>query len=657
MCPVSPDFHTFAGKNKMRYSTQNTFNRFIPWMSAGVFAWLFASCASMASPNGGPYDELPPKVLHSMPGNGETSVKGRKIEIVFDELIQVERPSENVIITPPQKNMPEILALGKKIKIELKDSLIPDVTYTIDFTNSVSDNNEKNILENFSFAFSTGETIDSLEVSGLVLNADNLEPVPNIMVGLHRDLADSAFTTAQFFRTSKTNDRGRFTIRNIAEGNYRLFALNDVNRDYMFDQPGEDIAFHDSIIIPSFELRMRQDTIWKDSLTIDTVRTVEYTHFLPDDVTLRLFKEDFRRQYMLRPERTEKHLFALNFNAPADTLPSLSLTDEPPSGDWYLVQRDGSGASLQYWITDSLVYNRDTLHLQVSYLKSDSLNVLRPQIDTVHLAMRRQPAAARSRRTKGDEPEPVRFLSMQINASSQMEVFDTLSVTFTEPVVKLDSSVFVFEQKQDTLWHPAGFSLQQDSINLLKYYLIRPFKYDEQFRLTIDSAQIYSIYGKWNDASRTTIQIKPKDSYGDLYLHVEGIEEPAFVELLNASDVPVRKSKVHEGWAIFTNLKPDKYYVRLIEDANGNGVWDTGNYAEKKQPETVWYAPRFYEIPANFEIEESWSPRLTPAERQKPMDITKNKPKDVTRKKGDYKQEGRQQQSGRSSNPFGGIGF
>ncbi|MDR2121234.1 MAG: Ig-like domain-containing protein [Tannerella sp.] len=640
----------------MKPAIQYTLNRFIPWIPTGISVWLFASCANMASPNGGPYDELPPRVIRSTPGNGETHVKGRTIEIVFDELIQVERPSENVIITPPQKLMPEILALGKKIKIELKDSLIPDVTYTIDFTNSVADNNEKNVLENFGFAFSTGERLDSLEISGIVLNAANLEPMPNIMVGLHSDLADSAFTTAPFFRTSKTNDRGRFTIRNIAEGRYRLFALNDANRDYLFDQPGEDIAFHDSVITPYFELRTRQDTIWKDSLTIDSVRTVGYTHFLPDNATLRLFREAFRRQYMLRPERADKYTFTLNFNAPTDTLPALSLTDNPPAGDWYLVRRqqDENAASFRYWITDSLVYNRDTLHLQVSYLKSDSLNILRPQTDTLHLALRRQPAERSRRRER--EPEPVAFLSMQTNASDRMEVYDTLSVTFDEPVATLDSSVFVLEQKQDTLWIPADFTLRQDSNNLLKYCLMRPFGYGEQFRLTVDSARISGIYGKWNDASLSTIRIKQRDSYGDLFLKIEGIEGAAFVELLNTGDAPVRKSTVREGWAIFTHLKPDKYYVRLIEDTNDNGVWDTGNYAEKRQPENVWYAPRFYEIPANFEIEESWSPRSTPIERQKLPEITKNKPKDVTKKKRDYRQEG-QQQSARSSNPFGGISF
>ena len=149
-------------------------------------------------------------------------------------------------------------------------------------------------------------------------------------------MADFAFTTLPFLRTSKTNDRGRFTIRNIAEGTYRLYALNDANRDYLFDQPGEDIAFLDSLVTPTFELALRQDTVWKDSVTVDTIRTVEYTRFLPDNVVLFLFKEKFRRQYMLRPERPQANRFVLKFNAPADSLPRVTLLDRPTRDPWFL---------------------------------------------------------------------------------------------------------------------------------------------------------------------------------------------------------------------------------------------------------------------------------------------------------------------------------
>lgn len=279
-------------------------NRYIPIFRVGlacVCTILLYACANIGNPNGGPYDELPPKFVSSIPVPNSTNYKGQKVEILFDELVQLDNPSENVIITPPQREMPIIRSAGKKVQVELLDSLKENMTYTIDFTNSIADNNEKNVLENFTFAFSTGDVIDSLEISGTVLNAENLEPMPGISIGLHSNLADSAFRTLPFDRTSRTNDKGQFTVRNIKPGKYRIYALNDVNRDYKFDQPGEDIAFLDSVFVPTFTMATRQDTLWKDSLTIDTIQTIHYTRFLPDDIRLRLFKEKFERQYMTRP--------------------------------------------------------------------------------------------------------------------------------------------------------------------------------------------------------------------------------------------------------------------------------------------------------------------------------------------------------------------
>jgi hypothetical protein len=640
----------------MRYA----FRHPVILLPAGFFLLrLLSSCANMASPNGGPYDENPPRFVSSTPALHQTNYRGKKIEIVFDELIQIDRPSENVIITPPQKNLPVIRPAGKKVTVELKDTLIRDMTYTLDFTSSISDNNEKNVIENFTFAFSTGDAIDSLEISGVLLNAENLEPMPGIMVGLHRDLADSAFTTVPFLRTSKTNDRGQFTIRNIMEGSYRLYALNDVNRDYLFDQPGEEIAFHDSIVIPSFEFATRQDTVWRDSLTVDTIRTVGYTRFLPDDIVLRLFREKFQRQYMLRPERSSRHLFSLRFNAPADSLPPApELLDDPSLKDWYLMQTADGGTALHYWITDSLVWQKDTLHLKVTYLKSDSLNMLQPQTDTLHLSMRRQPPAPK-RKSRKDEPEPVEFLTMQIqNASGKKEMVDTVSITFPEPVPELAKEAFRLELKQDTLWTPAEFSFLQDSLDLLKFYLLRTWRYEEEYRLTVDSASIRSIYGKWNDASQSTFQLKSRNEYGHLNIRIPDVTAPAFVELLSAGDAVVRKAKVEDGDALFMNLNPNKYYARLILDVNENGIWDTGNYAEKRQPEAVFYSTQVYQIYANFEIEETWYVSNEPLIKQKPLEITKNKPKDAVKKKRNHREEGRSSNRSGSTGGFGsGLGF
>jgi len=619
---------------------------------------FISSCANMASPNGGPYDEDPPKFLGSTPKMHETSYKGKKIEILFDELIQLEKPSENIIITPPQKTLPNVRTAGKKVIVELKDSLIEDMTYTIDFTNSIADNNEKNVLENFSFSFSTGEIVDSLEISGILLNASNLEPMPGIMVGLHRNLEDSAFSTTPFFRTSKTNDRGKFTIRNIAPGKYRLYALNDMNRDYFFDQPGEEIAFYDSIIEPTFELAIRQDTIWKDTITIDTIKAVEYTRFLPDDIVMRLFKEDFQRQYMLRPERQQANLFSLKFNAPVKELPKLQPLNVERADDWYFTQLLEKGTVINYWITDSLIWQKDTLQMQVDYLKSDSLNILRAQTDTIRLMYRKPPERKRKSK-KNDEPKPVDFLGMQVSISS--EVFDTIYITFSEPVSILPKEVFVLEQQQDTLWHPVDFAFRQDSLNSLKYYIERTWKYDESYRLLADSAVIYSVYGKWNDWCNVPFKFNSRDKYGHLYLNIQNFSGPAFVELVDGSDNPVRKAIVKDGGALFMNLKPGKYYARLISDANENGIWDTGDYVGKKQPEEVFYSTKVYEISANWEIEEDWNVLSEPIIKQKPLEITKNKPNEDTKKKRDYKEDSQRKSSSSSrqssSGRTGGMGF
>lgn len=617
---------------------------------------LFYSCANIASPNGGPYDETPPKMISSMPELNQTNFKGNKIELVFDELIQVEQPSENVIITPPQLVMPVIRPTGNRILVELKDSLKENTTYTIDFTNSVADNNEKNVLENFTFAFSTGDVIDTLEVSGILLNAADLEPMPGIIVGIHNNLEDSAFVKTPFLRTSKTNDKGRFTIRNLSEGTYRIFALNDANRDFKFDQPGEEIAFNDSTFSPTFEFSTRQDTIWKDTLTVDTVLVVPYTHFLPDDIELFLFKENFERQYLQKTERPQEHLGVLTFNAPLDTIPvPVPLDFTPSDSAWYYVQTMDDQAVINYWITDPSLLIKDTLSFELTYPKSDSLNVLQAQTDTLQFVMRRR---ANERKKKDDEEAKPLALGMNIYVPSSMDIFDTIHVEFTEPVFDVSSEYFVLDQMKDSVWMPVEFDFFQDTTNSLAYYIRRKWNYDEEYRLEVDSAQIKSVYSKWNDPFSAKFRIKKKEDYGNLYVNIQGLNSPGFVELLNSTDAPVRKAMVKDGGVLFMDLKPDKYYARLIVDVNGNGEWDTGNYAEKLQPEKVYYYPKLFDVMQNWDVEETWDVLSTPVVRQKPMEITKNKPKEVTKKKRDYKNEGTQNKSSsNSSSGMSGIQF
>ena len=225
----------------------------------------------MSRPGGGPRDETPPVFIKGVPAPGALNVSKQEIEIEFDEIIQVEKPSEKVIVSPPQKDMPEIRTSGRKVTVTLRDSLLPNTTYTIDFSDAIVDNNEKNPLYSFAYSFSTGSKIDSLQVSGILLNASDLEPITGMLVGLHSNLDDSAFQKLPLERIASSDELGHFTIRNVSPGKYRLFALKDLNRDYRFDNPSEDIAFFDSIVIPTADVKLHVDTIWNDSLTIDTI--------------------------------------------------------------------------------------------------------------------------------------------------------------------------------------------------------------------------------------------------------------------------------------------------------------------------------------------------------------------------------------------------
>jgi len=285
-------------------------------------------------------------------------------------------------------------------------------------------------------------------------------------------------------------------------------------------------------------------------------------------------------------------------------------------------------------------------------MKSDSLNILRNQTDTLQLVLRKK-KDVKQKRKKG-EPEPIQFLGMNVDVPSSMDVFDTVSVVFDEPVLDLKKELFYLDMKVDTVWTPVDFSFYQDSTNALGYYIDRDWKYGESYRLEVDSATIFSLYSKWNNGFSAEFNIKKEDDYGNLYINLSGVDTTAFVELMNASDQPVRKAPVKEGGVLFMDLKPDKYYARIILDWNNNGKWDPGKYSEKRQAETVYYYPGFFTVMQNFNVEESWDVKAVPVEKQKPLEITKNKPKEATKKKRDYKNEGRQSSGSSSSSgmPF-----
>lgn len=605
------------------------------------------SCASMGNPDGGPYDEELPKFVRSTPKPFAINSKEKKVTIEFDEFIKLEKAAEKVVVSPPQLEQPEIKASGRKVVVGLVDSLRPNTTYTIDFADAIVDNNEGNPLGNYAFTFSTGTTIDTMEVSGTVLSASDLEPVKNIQVGLHSDLSDSAFMKKPFDRVSRTDSRGHFSIRGIAPGKYRIYALMDGNQNYLFDSKTEMIAFSDSIIIPAMEDAMRQDTIWKDSLTIDTIKSVGYTRFLPDDIILRAFKEENDRQYLTRSERDKENHFVLTFSARADTLPTLKGLNFDER-DAFIIEKTDRNDSICYWIKDSLIYQMDTLEIQMDYLATDTLDRLVPQTDTLFLANKltraeREKLEAKAaeekekerkkKEKKGEkiEPEPTKFLTLNVDAPSAFDLDRNVYLSFDEPVASIDTAAIHMEIKKDSLWEEIPFLFVSDSVLPRKYEILAEWEPEKEYQLSIDSMAFKGVYGLHTNKVKQTMKVKKLNEYGTILLNITGADSTAVVELLDGSGKVLRQQRITpQNTADFYYLNPGtKFYIRLFNDRNGNGVWDTGKYSEHLQPEEVYYFPKVWEMKANFDFEENWNINAVPVEKQKLDEIKKQKPEET----------------------------
>ena len=619
----------------------------------------------MGTPDGGPYDEMPPKFVGSSPQLRAVNVKSQKFELEFDEFIKLEKASEKVIISPPQMEQPEIKVVGKKVVGEFFDSLKDSTTYTIDFSDAIVDNNEGNPMGHFTYSFSTGAAIDTMEVAGTVLNAANLEPIKGIQVGLHKNLNDSALVKIPFDRVSRTDSRGHFSIRGVAPGKYRIYALMDGNQNYLFDSKTEMIAYSDSIIVPSMTPATRQDTVWKDTLTIDTIKTVGYTRFLPDDIILRAFKEENTRQYFVKSQRDKENHFILKFSAKADTLPTLTGLNFDAK-DAFVIEPNEGNDSICYWVKDSLVYLMDTLQIKMDYLYTDSLEQLVPKTDTIYLANKltreqREKLAQKEaeekekerkkKEKKGEkiEPEPFPFLKMNVDAPSSMDVNKNILLTFEEPVAHIDTSAIHMSVKVDSLWEETPFIFRADSVIPRQYEILAEWEPEKEYQLKIDSAGIVGLYGLHINKVEQTLKVKKLDEYGTLLLNIKGADPHAIVELLDSSEKVLRQQSVTpEGTADFYYLAPNaKYYVRLFNDRNGNKVWDTGKFEEGIQPEEVYYLPKVWEMKANFEFEETWDIHGTPVDKQKLDEIKKQKPEE-TKKVQDRNKE-RAKKLGRAS--------
>lgn len=589
------------------------------------------SCANRGvGPQGGPKDETPPKMVKETPANGTVNFTGKKVEILFDEYIQLDKVSENVLISPPQQRPPEVKAIGKKVTVTFDEDLQDSTTYTIDFGSAICDNNEKNAINGYSFSFSTGDVIDSLEISGLLINAEDLNPVSGIVIGIHDNLDDSIITVQPFKRIAKTDEDGYFTIHNVRPGTYRIYGLGDVSNDYLY-QPGEGIALYDSLIVPTCQTTITADTLWKDSITIDTIKTIYNTTYTPDDLLLIYFKENKIRKYFQRATREQQHFFTLTFAAPQDSLPKIRLLNpaDTISSDTLMItdiafeQINPTMDTLVYWLIDSTYMLIDTLQLEMTYLKTDSVYDLYWQTDTIR-AVYRAPRISEKAKQKMEQNKPEPKVTLISNAKSSFEIYSELSIRTSTPIRTLvQDSVHLF-QMVDTIAKQLSLPLMPADSSYMHWVIRHNWEPDTSYKIEIDSAAFTDIYGVVNDVFSANIKTRTLDEYSSLIIKIEPYDERAMIQVLDDKDVPIRTLRAQPQGVKFEYLTPKSYYVRMYLDLNGDSVWTTGDFQTHRQPEPVYYFSSKLTLRANWDFEETFNYLDTPAEEQKPTELIKD---------------------------------
>lgn len=597
-----------------------------------IAAAVMYSCANIGNPSGGPIDKTPPIFMRSNPTPNAVNVKDRKIEIFFDEIVTLKDPSTKIIVSPAQTEMPRMSALGRKVTVELVDSLLPNTTYTIDFSNSIQDNNEGNAIDNFAFAFSTGSVIDSMRVSGYVLDSRTLEPMQSVVVGLQSNLADSAFHKEKLQRVVLTNDRGQFTIRNVSPGSYHIFALKDLDRDYKFGNPTEDIAFLDSIIVPSIGSREAADTVYNDLNEIDTIMRATRPAYFPNDILLSMFNEDRKSQYLANNLRVDSTRISLTFAAASDTLPSLSIVGRNDVPDqWYTLERSQTNDTLTYWIRPPHLVSADTLMVATTYLRTDTASNLSWDTDTLKFTFQRQKAKKKKKNEGTDSLEQIRFMELHPLVNGTQEVYAPLLLQTGTPIERYSREAFHLQRKlqNDTIFYPAeikSIALRDSTLSRRDLMLKVDWEPGAAYTLAVDSLAMTDIYGLQTKPLKVDFNVRKMEEYGNIVFNIPAVRDSAIVELLDGTEKIVLRAPVKNHRAELLNLLPGKYYARLFIDRNGNGKYDTGNYDMHLQPEETVYYPGAINLKKNWDVEQTWDIYATPIDKQKPEAIKKNKP-------------------------------
>lgn len=575
---------------------------------------LFFSCAQQVAPTGGPKDESPPKILSEVPANLSTEFKADQIIISFDEYIQLKSTAEQVVISPPMLKSPTYRLKQRSLVVKFEQELSPNTTYTINFGKAIADNNEGNLLENYTYVFSTGAHLDSMLVKGKLVDAITGEPEKDALVMLYKNNIDSLprDTLPDYF--TRSLEDGSFVVKNVGNQPYKIFALKDENANYKFDVPGEKIGFLDTLILPYSPpvAALPDSAVVVDSTATDSIAPDSLANVVPNKLKsrasssnpnyeMKMFVETDTSQFLKKSycEHFGKLVFV--YNRPVQEL-KIEMKGGSFKKEWMLKDYGVFGDTVTIWTTDQVP---DTLNLVLDVGKAvkDTIElVMKERTEEVDIVGGSTGKGAR-KKTKEKFALTAKFTPSKGRAPKPSS---PLSVVWNHPVVGMElSRIKLYE---DSL--RVKYDINTADPALRKFDITYPWKKGKKYRMLILDSAFTDVYQLWNDTIETTFTGTDKEAFGELSLKI--IETPktqVVVELLNSANVVVEHKILSDKGVIpFSRLNPGKYHLRVVKDLNGNGIWDSGLYAEKRQPEPIKMIQKDSEVRANWNMELEWNP-------------------------------------------------
>ena len=549
----------------------------------GLLTLSLSQCARVVAPTGGPKDTIAPVVLKTIPAQLSKNVSATELELQFDEYVTLKDLQKSFFVSPPLEQLPEVRERGRKLEVVFDKPLQPNTTYSLNFGNSIVDNNEGNPIIDYAFTFSTGGTIDTLKFNGVVFDAKLMQPVADAFVFFYDNDSLEAPLKHNPAIVAKTDKEGIFVAKTLKDKEYKVIAIKDANRNYLYDAGVDEIAFEKRHFKP-VTIPAKADTI-SDSL---------WRSQLVPAARFKLFAEPKTRQYITGKSRTEKFKFNLFFNAPKPDIKKIEF-DGLTTND-FIVDQDAEGDTLTYWLKDATRKVADTLLANITYMKSDSTGKL---VETLEKISWELPLSKIDRPSKKDKKaDAVKTASKPQPLSIQFDLPDGTAnedggmfLTLNLPSTRIDSSKFhLFRIDDNDRKVKVPFSIKSNPKSLLSYRIDAKWVDDSKYEILVDSNAVSNILNQVNDSTLYAFSSSNSSKFGTFTFNVKGLKHPLIVQVLDKKLKLVREKELRKDGALhFPFIKADTYIVRIIEDINSNGAWDTGCYLKQVAPERVAY--------------------------------------------------------------------